>query len=119
MPHSSSSVRGHVGSTDTSVGPLCQCRGGPRVHKIGARERAPNASHPTGFQPSVPVRYAAGVAEAACSTVICGRFALTVAPRPVLPYSKKRPSVQRFGDMSAHGWVVLIAAGSSVFRIVT
>src|SRR4051794_20000882 len=84
-------------------------------------EGATNTGGPyeTGFQPSAPARYCCGVRLVPCSSVSCGRLVLTVAPAPVLPYSKNRPSVHRFGDMSAHGWVVLIAAGSTVLAMVT
>src|SRR5215213_1052252 len=74
---------------------------------------------PVGFQLSVPARYAWGVRVAASASANWGRLALTVAPPPVLAYSKNRPSVHRFGLMASHGWVILIAAGSAVLRMVT
>src|SRR4051812_33494612 len=91
----------------------------PSAGRRGGHEY-PGVPYEAGFQPSAPARYCCGVASAACSSVSWGRLAFTVAPAPVLPYSKNRPSVHRFGDMSAHGWVVVrMAAGRLVLRMVT
>src|SRR5690349_12296578 len=48
-----------------------------------------------GLQPSLPARYLAGVALAACEAVSWGRLAFSVAPGPMPAYSAKRASCQR------------------------